>query len=88
MIITTGTFTADARRTADRDGAPPIEFVDGDKLVEMFEFASLGVRQRVVYEIDHAFFSAAPCQARRKGHPFQGFSAAANGGATPCQASW
>lgn len=57
IIITTGTFTADARREADRDGAPPVELVDGEKLVEMFERVSLGLRQRVVYEIDHTFFS-------------------------------
>lgn len=56
LIITTGTFTADARREADRDGAPPVELVDGEKLVEMFERVNLGLRQRVVYEIDHAFF--------------------------------
>lgn len=57
IIITTGTFTADARREADRDGAPPIELVDGEKLVEMFESIELGLKQKQVYEVDHAFFS-------------------------------
>ena len=57
IIITTGTFTADARREADRDGAPPVELVDGEKLVEMFERVSLGLKQRVVYELDYTFFS-------------------------------
>jgi restriction system protein len=57
IIITTGTFTADARREADRDGAPPVELVDGEKLVEMFERVHLGLKQRVVYELDYAFFS-------------------------------
>jgi restriction system protein len=57
IIITTGTFTADARREADRDGAPPVELVDGEKLVEMFERVNLGLKQRVVYELDHAFFA-------------------------------
>lgn len=57
IIITTGTFTADARKEADRDGAPPIELVDGDKLVEMFERVGLGLRQRTVFELDHAFFA-------------------------------
>lgn len=57
IIITTGTFTADARREAERDGAPPVELVDGDKLVEMFERVKLGLSQRVVYEVDHAFFA-------------------------------
>jgi restriction system protein len=36
IILTTGTFTTDAKREAIRDGATPIELVDGDKLVEMF----------------------------------------------------
>lgn len=58
IIITTGTFTADARREADRDGAPPVELVDGEKLVEMFERVNLGLRQRVVYELDHTFFAS------------------------------
>ena len=37
IIITTGNFTTDAKGEATRDGAPPVELVDGDKLVEMFE---------------------------------------------------
>jgi restriction system protein len=57
IIITTGTFTADARREAEREGAPPVELVDGDKLVEMFERVRLGLNQRTVYEVDHAFFA-------------------------------
>lgn len=57
IIMTTGTFSADARKEADRDGAPPIELVDGDKLVEMFERVGLGLKQRTVYELDHAFFA-------------------------------
>jgi restriction system protein len=57
IIITTGTFTADARREADRDGAPPVELVDGEKLVEMFERVNLGLKQRLVYELDYSFFS-------------------------------
>jgi restriction system protein len=58
IIMTTGTFTSDARKEADREGAPPIELVDGDKLVEMFERVKLGLKQRNVYELDHAFFAA------------------------------
>ena len=58
IIMTTGTFTAEARREADRDGAPPVELVDGEKLVEMFERANLGLTQRVVYEVDYAFFAS------------------------------
>ena len=32
LIITTGTFSADARKEATRDGAPAIDLIDGDAL--------------------------------------------------------
>jgi len=56
IIITTGTFTMDARREADRDGAPPIELVDAEKLVDMFKRVELGLKPKTVFEVDHAFF--------------------------------
>jgi len=56
IIITTGTFTTDATKEARRDGAPPIELVDGEMLVRLFERLELGVRPRTVYEVDDAFF--------------------------------
>ena len=56
IILTTGTFTQDARREARRDGAPPVELVDGDKLVEMFEKLELGLTPRTTFDIDQKFF--------------------------------
>lgn len=56
IILTTGTFTTDAKREAIRDGATTIELVDGDKLVEMFEKLNLGLRPKKNYEIDDGFF--------------------------------
>jgi restriction system protein len=56
IIITTGTFSNDAIREANREGAPPIELIDGEKLVAMFESAKLGVKPRMVYEVDQSFF--------------------------------
>jgi restriction system protein len=56
IIITTGTFTQDARREARRDGARPIELVDGDKLVDMFEKLELGLKPKTVFDIDKSFF--------------------------------
>ena len=56
LIITTGTFTSEARKEATRDGVPPIELVDGDKLVSMFERAELGLRPVQAYEVDESFF--------------------------------
>ena len=56
IILTTGRFTADAEREATRDGVQPIELVDGDKLVSMFEQLELGMKPQTVYEVDEAFF--------------------------------
>ena len=57
IILTTGSFSSDARAEAERDGAPPVELVDGDKLVSMFEQVRLGVKEKIVFEVDHAFFA-------------------------------
>lgn len=56
IILTTGTFTADARREAVRDGVPPIELVDGEKLLDTFEKLELGLKPRVAFDIDREFF--------------------------------
>jgi len=56
IIITTGTFTVDAKKEAVRDGVPPIELVDGEKLVQMFEDLELGLKPKTIYEIDESFF--------------------------------
>jgi restriction system protein len=59
LIITTGSFTADARREATRDGAPAIDLVDGDDLCELLKDRGLGVTVRMVEEvtINEAAFS-------------------------------
>jgi len=56
IIITTGTFTLEAKKEARRDGAPPIELVDGDILVQMFETLQLGLIPRTTYDVDEKFF--------------------------------
>jgi restriction system protein len=60
LVITTGTFTPDARREARRDGAPAIDLIDGEALCDLLREVNLGVVVRPVttYEIsiDHAFF--------------------------------
>ncbi len=56
IILTTGSFSSEAIKEANRDGAPPIELVDGDKLVSLFEKARLGLKERVVFDVDHEFF--------------------------------
>jgi restriction system protein len=56
IIITTGSFTSDARKEAVRDGAPPIELVDGEKLATMLEKLELGLKPRQTFELDSNFF--------------------------------
>jgi restriction system protein len=58
IILTTGAFTAEARREATRDGVPPIELIDGEKLVEMMGSLELGLKPVQAFEVDHDFFKA------------------------------
>jgi restriction system protein len=48
LIITTGTFTPDARREATRDGAPAIDLVDGDALCDLLKMLGIGIRVETV----------------------------------------
>lgn len=57
IIITTGSFTAEARRESSRDGAPPIELIDGEKLLDMLEKLELGLRATTTYEVERGFFA-------------------------------
>lgn len=56
IIITTGHFSVHAEEEASRDGVPPIELVDGQRLVELLEQLTLGVKPRMVFDIDFDFF--------------------------------
>jgi restriction system protein len=60
LIITTGTFTTEARKEATRDGAPAIDLIDGEAFCDLLKDRELGVRIEIVKEekvtIDEAFF--------------------------------
>lgn len=56
IIMTTGTFSEDAKREASRDGVIPIELIDGEKLVQLFEQVELGLKPKTIYEVDYSFF--------------------------------
>jgi len=47
LLVTTGSFTDDARSEAHRHGAPPIDLVDGDALCDLLKEHGLGVRTTV-----------------------------------------
>lgn len=56
IILTTGTFTLEAKKEARRDGVPPIELVDSETLLEMFEKLELGVVPKQTFDVDETFF--------------------------------
>ena len=51
LFITTGTFTPAAIKEATRDGAPPVDLVDGENLAEKLKELSLGVQTEMVEKI-------------------------------------
>lgn len=56
IIITTGSFSSDAKKESVRDGVPPIELLDGEKLIEMLENLELGLIPVRAYRVDNKFF--------------------------------
>lgn len=56
IFITTSYFTSDAKKEALREGVPPIELVDGEKMVLMFETLELGLIPKTTFELDTKFF--------------------------------
>lgn len=56
IMMTTGTFTVEAKKEARRDGAAPIELVAGEDLVKLFERLELGLVPRKTFEIERKFF--------------------------------
>ncbi|KAA1419689.1 restriction endonuclease [Nocardioides humilatus] len=62
LLISTGTFTSDARKEARREGAQPIDLIDGDALCGLLKDLQLGVStvERVVEDVtvEPEFFDA------------------------------
>jgi restriction system protein len=52
LVITTGTFTREAIKEATRDGAPPIELIDGELLCDKMKELKLGVDTQLTETID------------------------------------
>lgn len=50
LLITTGTFTSSAKEEANRDGAPPVDLVDGEELCDLLKKYELGVTTRTIEE--------------------------------------
>jgi restriction system protein len=58
IIITTGNFTREAIREANRDGAPPIDLIDGEILCEKLKELKLGIETKLteVVELKNDWF--------------------------------
>lgn len=52
LLITTGTFTRDAIKEATRDGAPPIDLIDGELLCDKLKELKLGVDTKLTESIE------------------------------------
>ena len=52
LVITTGTFTREAIKEATRDGAPPIDLIDGELLCDKLKELKLGVDTKLTETID------------------------------------
>jgi restriction system protein len=51
LFITTGTFTPAAVKEATRDGAPPIDLVDGEQLAEKLKEFQLGINTQMIEKV-------------------------------------
>ncbi len=51
LILTTGSFTRSAREEASRDGAPPIDLVDRERLLDKLKELKLGVAVELVERV-------------------------------------
>ena len=51
LLITTSTFTSGAKAEARRDGAPPVDLIDGEELCELLRKYQIGVHTEMVEEV-------------------------------------
>lgn len=52
LFITTGTFTREAIKEATRDGAPPIDLIDGESLCDKLKELNLGIETQLIEVIN------------------------------------
>ena len=52
LVITTGSFTREAIKEATRDGAPPIDLIDGELLCEKLKELKLGIETKLIESVE------------------------------------
>lgn len=58
VLITPGTFTADAEREVTRDGAPPVDLIDGQTLCDLLAERGIAVKREPVVTYQYENISA------------------------------
>ncbi len=58
LFITTGKFSADAVKEANRAGTTPIDLIDGNDLIEKLRELQLGVSSVMDYNVDESWFAS------------------------------
>jgi restriction system protein len=60
LFVTTGTFTREAIKEAIRDGAPPIDLIDGEELCMKLKELNLGIKTELIESVslDNTFFES------------------------------
>ena len=51
ILLTTGSFTSEARKEAHRDGAPPVDLVDGNSFAAILKDLKLGISVEMVEQV-------------------------------------
>ncbi len=52
LFITTGTFTREAIKEATRDGAPPIDLIDGELFCDKLKELKLGIKTKQIEDVE------------------------------------
>lgn len=52
LILTTGSFTREAKKEAQRDGATPIDLIDGNDFAEKLKELSLGIETETIEKVN------------------------------------
>lgn len=68
LFITTGTFTRSIITEATRDGAPPIDLVDGDRLATKLKKLGLGIKKKWLKRFGLMNIGLKLCKDRKINH--------------------
>ena len=58
VLITTGSFTPDAKEEASKPGRRLIDLMDGEELIDKLAEYNIGLKEVKLYEIDEDFFNS------------------------------